>query len=208
MRSLKTTLLGALALAPAVALSAQVQITDTNVVGGDVNHDLALLTDGVFPADFTLSTDAQNVWWRTGDGNNPVLYFSFDQAYILEEVVLTADSNDFYQLQISQDSLTWNTLFTLLAFEGDVDTGSETFSSVLGAGNHTVSIDFAPTAARYARLYSVAGSGNFAVGEIQFTGTPVVPEPESLALLVAGAMVAATWARRPGRPSRGRPEQA
>lgn len=51
--------------------------------------------------------------------------------------------------------------------------------------------------ARYARIYAFAGDNSYAVSEMQLTGIPAVPEPETYALLATGlAAVGFAAARR------------
>jgi hypothetical protein len=191
---LKSTLAGfGLLAAVAAAHAAPVvisNITTTGTFSGSTN----VLADGTIPANGTAWNAASNVSWN---GLGTVFTLEFNQLYTLQDVTLSVDHNDFYQVQISQDGTTWNTLFTVLAFEGSVNWGTEAFTSnPAGTGTYSASIDFAPTLAKYARIYAVAGDNAYGVGELSFTGVAAVPEPANLALIGAGLATVGLIARR------------
>ncbi|MDT7834365.1 PEP-CTERM sorting domain-containing protein [Aquabacterium sp. OR-4] len=166
----------ALTAAAMMATGAQAAgtVAYTQVQGSAGVVNAALAGDGLFPADSTY-WQTQSAWWF---GTTEAVTFSFDQAYSLSGVTLTVDNNDFYQVQISKDGLSWSQYVTILAFEGAVTGGQETFTpSVVTTG----------PGYKYARVVALFGDNAYSVGEVQFTGvSAAVPEPTSAALLLAG----------------------
>lgn len=154
---------------------------------------LSSLTDGVFPADYTLWNDPGMVAWT---GTSTALVFDLGSLHTLQDVTLTVDNNDFYFLQVSTNGTQWNALTTVLAFDGPVTSGMDTFSSDASSPDHSAFIDFQPQLARYVRLSAVGGDNLHSVGEVSFNGVTAVPEPGAVALTLIGAGVAAVAARR------------
>lgn len=194
MKSLQRALI-ALSLAASTSLAVAagpVAVSASSNTGTTLNGTVGLVHDGIFPDEFDFYAGPNTVSWvgqdslTNGIPNSAVFTLTFDQIYTLQDVRLSIDNNDFYQMQVSIDGANWNTLFTALSFEGEVDNGMDTMSSVAGDPEFVTSIDFVASQARYARIYAVTGDNHYAVGEIQFTGTPAVPEPSHYALLGAG----------------------
>lgn len=202
MPSLSKFLLAAGLSACALSSHAAPVIVAGTTATGAPEHDLALLTDGAFPINGTDWQHPSTVWWTNGAGpSGTVLTFEFAQTYTLQDVVLTVDNNDDYVVETSLDGSTWTALFTVAANTGPTGWGLDNFSSTPGDAAYSADIDFAPTAARFARIYALNGDALYSVGEVQFTAA--VPEPGSLALLGAGlAITALGLRRRVQRPTR------
>ncbi|MBL8535165.1 MAG: PEP-CTERM sorting domain-containing protein [Betaproteobacteria bacterium] len=188
-------LIAALALAATASAAHAVVpvIVSSSSISGTMTNDASLIHDGVIPDEYTSWLDAMNVHWEgqdaitLGDSAAAAITLSFDQVYTLSDVRMSVDNNDFYRVQISLDGTNWNTLFTVLSFDGEVISGMDTMSSVAGDGEYVASIDFPAVQAKFARVYAVTGDGAYAVAEMQFSGTPVpVPEPGQYALLGVG----------------------
>lgn len=158
--------------------------------------DLSILADGYIAPELTGYLDDSVSWSGQEGASGATFTLDFGQLYTLTDVLLGVDHNDFYQVQVSTDGLAWNTLFTNLAFEGQSFFGSEIISSVAGDAEYQASIDFPSVAARYARIYAVAGDGAYSVSEMSFSGVAVVPEPETYALMLAGLGLLGFAARR------------
>jgi hypothetical protein len=193
---------GLLALA---ASSASHAVTVTSITGtGDYwNDPAALLNDGDFALG-TWWTDPQSVYWQDQTGPTGVAFtFTFDQLYNITDIAIGVDNNDLYVVQVSTNNTTWNTLFLSLpisldpAYEYDGKSMIKRSSNPADTASYSALIDFPAVQARYARIYAFAGDSSYAVSEVQFTGTPAVPEPETYALMATGlAAVGFAAARR------------
>jgi len=194
---------GLLALALA-ASSASHAVTVSSITGTGTynNSPAALLNNG----DFGLGSswvDAPNVFWTGQTGSTGAVFtFTFDQLYNISDVAIGVDNNDLYVVQVSTDDIAWNTLFLSLpasidpAYEFAGNSMIKRSSNASDIG-YSALIDFPTVQARYARIYAFTGDSSYAVSEMQFTGTPAVPEPETYVLMATGlAAVGFVAARR------------
>jgi len=163
-----------------------VPVLSVSAVGAPVG-DLAVLHDGVFPAEGTAWTDVSTVNW-TGFG----VSFTLDlgQAYELSALDVSVDNNDDYLFEYSLDGASWATLAKANASEGNVGWGMDTMSSDPTSPAYVAGLNLTqPVSARYIRASATAGDSLNSIGEIQVSGVPVVPEPSTLAMVLAGAAV-------------------
>jgi hypothetical protein len=177
-----------LALAATLVTAAQAAMVPVTSVGATdpVVGDPAVLIDGSFPAEWTYWQDPVNVHW-VGPANK--LVFNFGQDYLITGLDVSVDNNDSYQFDASLDGVNWSPLATALLYEGNVGSGMDTLSSNPGSPEFVPGLSIAaPVLARFARVYAIDGDNLYSVGEVQFQGTPAVPEPSSLALVLAGAL--------------------
>ena len=164
MSSLSKFLLAAGLAASALSSHAAPVIVAGTTATGSPEHDLALLTDGAFPINGTDWQHPSTVWWVNGAGpTGTVLTFEFAQNYTLQDVALTVDNNDDYVVETSLDGSTWTTLFTVSAANGPTGWGLDNFSSTLGDPTYAADIDFAPTSAKFARIYALNGDGLYSI---------------------------------------------
>ena len=190
---MKTTkYIAAAAIGLAAASESQALIVTSVAGSGNFTNATSLLTNG----SFALGSDwnsAQTVNWlgQTGLGG-VVLTFGFDKLYRISDLALGVDRSGFYGVQTSINGSLWHTLFVSLPTSIDTSFAASGHtmiekSSAPGSAAYSSLIDFAPTLARYARIYAVAGEGHYAVSELRFSGTAApVPEPASGWLLLAG----------------------
>jgi hypothetical protein len=194
---------GLLALAAASSASHAVTVTSITGTGEFVNDPATLLNDGDFALG-TWWTDPQSVYWEGQVGQDGVSFtFTFDQLYNITDIAVGVDNNDLYVVQVSTDNTNWNTLFLSLpigldsAAEYDGKSMIKRSSNPADTAAYSALIDFPTVQARYARIYAFAGDSSYAVSEMQFTGTPAIPEPETYALMATGlAAVGFAAARR------------
>lgn len=178
---LLASLVGALV---SVGAQAATTVAYSLITGTAGVSNAALAGDGYFPPDWTHWT-VDTAYW-TGDAES--VTFTFDQAYQITGLKLSVDNNDFYSLSLSKDGSTWQPYHTVLAFEGTVGGGVETFTP-----NVIATADFY----RYARISASFGDQYNSVGEVQFSGVAApVPEPTTVALMLSGLGAVGLLARR------------
>lgn len=157
---------------------------------GSPHNSTALLTDGVFPAEASVWNGSDKMWWV---GRGVHVYFDLGSVFSVEDIALSVDNNDAYQVQYSTDNVTWATLFTIGINDGEIGYGMDTMSTDSTHAEYVANIDFTAVNARYLSLVSVGGDNSYALGEFQVFGTvPVqaaasaVPVPATAWLLLAG----------------------
>jgi hypothetical protein len=207
-----------LALAAALALSATLANaapigTVVSTTNNGYNGSLGLLNNDIFPDEGSAAdagSEAGNkapVWWN-GNGADKVFQFTFNDLYRLEDVTLSVDHNDRYVLEYSPNSTDWYALFSVAVSLGEIGSGMDTMSTVVGDPEYVSQIDFSPVEARAVRISASDGNKPYAIGEVTFFGTRVaqqaslppasVPEPGMLALLGAALGAGALTRRRRG----------
>jgi len=149
-----------------LSASVVVAASSNGVSGIDFSNELSLLSDGVVPPESTDWAAPSNVFWDFQEGS---LYFEFDLGDVVSvnDLLMSADNNDWYGVDYSTDGFSWNRLATLDAGVGNVDYGMETFSTLGADPSYEATLDFAPTQARYLRVYADGGDGAYALGEFQ-----------------------------------------
>ena len=171
---------GMLSTAPAALIDA-VSASGT----GTYNNSPDLLIDHNIPGEGTWWTADTNVWWY---GTDPVFTIDLGSTYKVEDVVVSVDNNDDYEVQYSLNSTNWITLFAIDASYGDIPEapgGMDTMSTSAVDSEYVSQIDFTPVQARYLRIYATAGDNSYAVAEVEAYGQPV-PIPGAVWLLGSG----------------------
>lgn len=162
--------------APAAASTLPTTVSASRTYFGD----LAVLTDGVYPADGSFYFTPETVAFGPGLAPSPGAQFTFDfgGAVDLASIAMSVDNNDDYLVQFFNGTDEVGAVF-VLADEGNVPWGMETFTRGLALGGKVPS----------AVLTASVGDFLYSVGEVQFDGTPAptaVPEPASWAMMIAG----------------------
>ena len=161
-----------------------VEASSTGTQGNNFENDLALLTDNQVPVEGSDFDGAGSVWWIDQEagpvGNAPSdlsvasgvlsgLVFGLDlgAAKRVSGLLLSLDNNDDYAVDYSTDGNSWARLVNILASNGNIVSGMDTFR--LGSADAADGGDptFLPVVAQYLRFYATAGDGSYAIGDIQ-----------------------------------------
>ena len=152
---------------------APVSITANGTGGADYSGSLALLADGQVPAEWSSWDGAGNVHWagRENTSDSP-LYFQYDLGSMvrIQDLLLSGDNNDTYDVDWSADGVNWQRLVTVPAWAGNVYYGMDTFSTRAGDPQYDAGVDFTPVEARYMRISAESGDGYYAIGEMHVMG--------------------------------------
>ena len=159
---------------------------------GNFGHSPSVLIDGLIPTRGTYYASEASVYW--GDLTTS---FTIDFGSIKTVTSLTAslDNNDTYLIQSSTDGVNFSNLFTFLASDGPVSSGSGGMDTLTTDSTYPLTVaypgdgttpeyvgrGFAPTAARYLRLTALSGDGFYSAAELD-AFTTAVPEPSSATL--------------------------
>jgi hypothetical protein len=196
--------LASLHLAPAAFCQL---ITPVAVSGsGAYSNAAALIIDGVVPAEETHWQNAANVWW---EGTQASFTVDLGNLYHIDNILLSVDNNDSYQVDYSIDGLNFTKLFTTDAAMGNVpsnpggmDTSVSQASGFLPAITYDVnpSMFFTTVDARYLRIEAVGGDDLYSVAEVMPFGKVAalnpVPEPSTYGLMAAGLLAGLAFWRR------------
>ena len=185
--------LGAANMASAVPINA-VSASGT----GTYKNSPDLLIDGVIPSEGTWWTATTNVWWY---GTDPVFTIDLGALYSVEDVVVSVDNNDDYNVSYSLNNINWFNLFTIDRTYGDIPVipgGMDTMSTILGDPEYVSQIDFSPVQARYLKISATGGDNFYAVAEVKAYGTHV-PEPSTILLIGVGLLGLAVYNKRFGK---------
>jgi hypothetical protein len=176
------------------SLANAAQITFDSVTGtGTYNNSVELLTDGVFPSEGG-QWQTNTVWWN---GTGPFFTFDMGEIYDLEDIILSVDNNDWYQVDYSVNGSDWNMLFSIARSYGEINWGMDTMATLIEHDEYISQIDFtSPVDAQFLRIYATGGDNSYSIGEFQAFGeVSPVPEPATM-LLFGSGLVGLTGLRR------------
>ena len=185
----KTFVLGSFFASVFAAATASAAVVPTTVSAtGAFNGNLAVLNDGVVPANFSSYNSPDKVFYN--GTQPPVFRFDFTGLATIDSLLINVDNNDDYQIRLFNGATLAQTV-NIAANEGSVGFGVESFTRA-----------FAPVQATYALVSMSGGDNAYGLGEVQFNGTlaNAVPEPASWAMIIGGfGLVGGAMRRRPSR---------
>jgi len=136
--------------------------------------------DSVFPS--------EGGFWKTNtaywSGTTPSLTISFSEIFEIEDILVSVDNNDSYQIDYSTDGSSWASLLNIRSNYGEVWSGMDTMSSLSGHSEYISGIDFSPVLAQYLRISATGGDNSYSVGELQAFGSNVSAVPVPAAVLM------------------------
>lgn len=150
---------------------------------GTYYGSLSLLSDGDIPAEGAPYHSIKNVHWNA---NATYFIFDFNGIYNFEDILVSVDNNDWYNIDYSLNGIQWINALKIGKFDGEITSGMDTMTTVYGDIEYLSTIDFlTPFQAQYLKVYAAGGDYAYAVGELQAYGTSaaLVPEPSTALLL-------------------------
>ena len=180
-------LAGTLMLSMFAGISNAALISAGTVTGtGTFFNSASLINDGVLPVEATGWTQPTNVYWN---GTVPKFTLDFGGLYNIDDVLVSADLNDSYEVAYSTDLLSWANLFTIDIADGEINPyGMDTMSTNSANTEYEAGIEFSSVQARYLRIEATGGDSSYSIGELQAFGSAAasVPEPSILAIFGLG----------------------
>lgn len=176
-----------------------VLISPLNITAtGPFNHDKALITDGTIPAEKTGWSSGQSVWWQKTTSS---FVIDFGQLFTVEDILVSVDNNDYYNIDYSVNGEKWFTLLFIDKSFGNVTQtqgGMDTMTTIAGNSDYVPSMDFSTgILAQYLKIYATGGDNHYSVGELQAFGSSAeVPEPTTMILFGAGMVGIVAVVRR------------
>lgn len=183
MRGLKVAFGALVALFGTVAASAA-DLSTTVTATGSYNGDLAVLNDGIVPANGSNYNTSDKVSFTSTPAS---FLFDFGGQVSVEGLLANVDNNDFYTFQFFNGADLVGML-NIGPDEGSVNFGVETFNRLFG-----------PLTSTSALVTASGGDNLYGIGEVQFQGsalTAAVPEPATWMMMLLGFGVVGAAARR------------
>lgn len=179
-----TGLAAALAMSLASGAASAALLTTTVTADGAYANALSNLNDGVIPDLGYLYQNPQSTYFGNGntfgvpvntEGPEAVFTFDFGGRFLISNLFASLDNNDSYIFTFF-DGATQSGSVTILVSDGSISGGLDQFTRTLTT----------PLAATKVTLQGSGGDHRYGIGEAQFTGTAVVPEPATWAMMIVG----------------------
>ena len=169
------------------AYSALSDAVSASGTGSYNNSPDPLLINHVIPSEGSYWKSDTNVWWQ---GTGPQFTIDLGSTFLVEDVVVSVDNNDDYEVDYSLDNTTWTKLFFIDKTYGEIPVspgGMDTMSTDSADTEYVSQIDFTKVKARYLRIFAAGGDNCYAVGEVEAYGQPV-PLPSTIMLMGTGLL--------------------
>jgi len=197
MRNIKLNFLNTLIIATLLFVGTYANanlITSSNIsTTGKFHHNVSLINDSIIPTELTRWSNSANVWWT---GLTPTFTLDFGSLYTIDDVLLSVDNNDYYNITWSNDLQSWTNLFNIVPSDGEVTVsmgGMDTMSTDFNHNDYIPALDFSSVQARYMRITATGGDNSYSIGEFQAFGSLAVnrqstsvPEPSTFAIFALG----------------------
>lgn len=180
----KLAALVGITLLSSTAHAASLTPTGISFSGGSF-YGTSYIADGHVPSEGT-QWQTTTTWWS---GTSPVITFDYGSLFNIEDILVSVDNNDSYNVQWSTNASSWTHLFQIPGSAGDISWGVDTMTSFSGP-EYVSQIDFSPVQARFIRIFAASGDRMYSVGEFQAYGTEVsaVPLPAAVWLFAPALM--------------------
>ncbi|UCC41536.1 MAG: discoidin domain-containing protein [Candidatus Aminicenantes bacterium] len=128
---------------------------------------IQLLIDGQMPAEGSEWNGEFCVHWEYTE-----TFFILDLGAVFEVtgILLQVDGDDDYQIDYSLDGEDYFSLLPISASDGEVESGMDTMSTILGNPENVSDWELSPEQARYIKIYATEGNSAFSVSELQVFG--------------------------------------
>ncbi len=157
-------------------------LAPVSVSGTGTFSNIDYMTDGIIPSEGSYWRGDTTWWYYTP----PQFTVDYGGIFLIEDIVVSVDNNDYYRIEYSLDFTNWNVLTAIDAWDGEIYGGMDTMSSVSGDSEYLAAIDFNGVTAQYLRIFATDGDSQYAVGELQAYGTSPIPEPATMLLFGVG----------------------